>query len=226
MRPIDEVEHIRTLLRTGSMMTHEQKMGLIAQIRKNAIIDIVKIRPETVTEGHDLTLTYQAYHFISELRKHEVIQSLANLTKTEYEKIRLEKAKALGFDQTILDDLMELRARGGGEAVPPELAANLDLLEACTRTVDNRQINENAICAAYAKTDGDLITGKKFLENSGRKKGALSQKTIYINQLARMHPELSPKELYRIADKSILGKGRPLKTSTFDKKVSEARNPK
>lgn len=115
MMPFEEADHIRVLL-TGSMMSHEQKMELIALIRNNAIVDIVKIRPETIAEGHDLTLPYQAYHFIGELRE---------------------------------------------EAIPLELAALLTLLEACTHTVNNGQINENAICAAYAKTDNALISGTK-----------------------------------------------------------------
>jgi hypothetical protein len=77
MNPIDEAEHIRVLLREGAMMTHEQKMGLVAKIRENAIIRIVKSRPETLTEGHDLTLPYQAYHFIGELRKETIPLELA-----------------------------------------------------------------------------------------------------------------------------------------------------
>lgn len=68
------------------------------------------------------------------------------------------------------------------------------------------------------------VKGGKF--PPGREKGSLSPKTKYINQLVSMYPLLCPKELYKIADKSILGEGRPMKISTFDKKVSEARNPK
>lgn len=124
MTPIDEADHIRVLLETGSMMTHEQKIGLIERIRGNAIIDIVKIRPETITEGHDLTLPYQAHHFIDELRK---------------------------------------------EAIPLELAALLTLLKVCTQSVDNGQIFANAICTAYAKTDGGLIAGYKFKKNQSEK---------------------------------------------------------
>jgi putative DNA primase/helicase len=45
----------------------------------------------------------------------EVIQSLGKLTKLEYEKVRLEKAKVLGFRPTILDDLVKTeRAKGSG----------------------------------------------------------------------------------------------------------------
>ena len=77
MNPIDEAEHIRVLLREGSMMMHEEKMVLIARIRDDAIIRIVRIRPETLTEGHDLTLPYQAYHFIGELRKEIIPPELA-----------------------------------------------------------------------------------------------------------------------------------------------------
>lgn len=120
MKPIDEAEHIRVLLQQGAMMTHEQKMGLIEQIRDNAIDAIVKIRPETITEGHELTLPYQAYHFISELRK---------------------------------------------EAITLELDALLTLLETCIRTVDSEQINDNAICYAYAKTDNTLISGTKSADS-------------------------------------------------------------
>lgn len=70
----------------------------------------------------------------------------------------------------------------------------------------------------------DAVKGELF--PPGKPKGSLSTKTIYINQLVSTHHGLCPKELYRIADKSILGKGKPMKISTFDKKVSEARNPK
>lgn len=124
MKPIDEAENIRGLLKEGAMMTHEKKMNLIAQIQKNAIRDIVEIRPETITEGHDLNLPYQAYHFIGELRK---------------------------------------------EAIPPELAAFLDLLEACTRSMDNGQVLASAICFAYAKTDGGLISGHKYKKSQSDK---------------------------------------------------------
>lgn len=151
MMPIEEADHIRVLL-TNSMMSHEQKMGLIALIRNNTIVDIVKIRPETVAEGHDLTLPYQAYHFISELRE---------------------------------------------ENIPPDLAANLDLLEACTRTVDNGQINENAICAAYAKTDGNLISGHKY-KKSQSKKAKLPRGIIteIKKKLSGKYPNYSAKELW------------------------------
>ena len=45
----------------------------------------------------------------------DVIKSLAKLTKLDYEKVRLEKAKALGFRPTILDDLVKTeRAKGSG----------------------------------------------------------------------------------------------------------------
>lgn len=45
----------------------------------------------------------------------EVVKELAKLTKLEYEKVRLEKAKALGFRPTILDDLVKTeRAKGSG----------------------------------------------------------------------------------------------------------------
>lgn len=117
MKPIDEAEHVRVMLHTGSMMTHEQKMKVVERIRDNAIAAIVKIRPETITEGHDLTLPYQSYHFISELRK---------------------------------------------ETIPPKLAANLNLLEVCTSSIDNRQIFANAICSAYAQTDSGLISGYEY----------------------------------------------------------------
>lgn len=45
----------------------------------------------------------------------EVVKAIAKLTKLEYEKVRLEKAKALGFRPTILDDLVKTeRAKGSG----------------------------------------------------------------------------------------------------------------
>lgn len=45
----------------------------------------------------------------------EVVKALANLSKLEYEKVRLEKAKALGFRPTVLDDLVKTeRAKGSG----------------------------------------------------------------------------------------------------------------
>jgi len=45
----------------------------------------------------------------------EVVKELAKLTKLEYEKVRLEKAKALSFRPTILDDLVKTeRAKGSG----------------------------------------------------------------------------------------------------------------
>lgn len=44
----------------------------------------------------------------------EVIKSLAKLTKLEYEKVRIEKAKSLGFRSTVLDDLVKTE-RGGEE---------------------------------------------------------------------------------------------------------------
>lgn len=37
----------------------------------------------------------------------EVVHELANLTKLEYETVRMEKAKALGFRSTVLDDLVK-----------------------------------------------------------------------------------------------------------------------
>lgn len=136
MSPFEEEEHIRNLLADGSMMTHEQKFGLIAQIRNNAISAIVKIRPETITEGHDLTAPSQAYHFIGELRKEAI--PLTHLTH----RLRMERLR---------------------------LAAYLDLLEACTRSVDNGQINENAICTAYRKTDGGLIMGAGYSKDQSEK---------------------------------------------------------
>ena len=45
----------------------------------------------------------------------EVVKELSKLTKMEYEKVRLEKAKALGFRPTVLDDLVKTeRAKGSG----------------------------------------------------------------------------------------------------------------
>jgi hypothetical protein len=45
----------------------------------------------------------------------EVVKELAKLTKLEYEKVRLEKAKALSFRPTVLDDLVKTeRAKGSG----------------------------------------------------------------------------------------------------------------
>ncbi len=45
----------------------------------------------------------------------EVIKSLAKLTKLDYEKVRQEKAKSLGFRPTILDNLVKTeRAKGSG----------------------------------------------------------------------------------------------------------------
>lgn len=152
MKPIDEAEHIRGLLKEGAMMTHEKKMNLIAQIQKNAIRDIVEIRPETITEGHDLNLPYQAYHFIGELRK---------------------------------------------EAIPPELAAFLDLLEACTRSMDNGQVLASAICFAYAKTDGGLISGHKY-KKSQSEKAKLPRSIIaeIKTKLSGKYPDYSAKELW------------------------------
>jgi hypothetical protein len=66
--------------------------------------------------------------------------------------------------------------------------------------------------------------GKKF--QTHRPRGSVSKKTKHILMLATIHPEKSAKELYRIADKSILGEGKPMQFSTFEKKVSEARNSK
>lgn len=152
MNPIDEAEHIRVLLREGSMMTHEEKMVLIARIRYDAIIRIVKIRPETLTEGHDLTLPYQGYHFIGELRK---------------------------------------------EIIPPELAAYVDLLEACTRSMDNKQIFVDAICYAYAKTDGGLITGHKH-KKSQREKAKQPRGIIreIKEKLVKQYPDYPPEDLW------------------------------
>lgn len=152
MKPIDEAEHIRVMLKTGSMMTHEQKMNVVGRIRDNAIAAIVKIRPETITEGHDLTAPYQAYHFISELRQ---------------------------------------------EAIPPELAAKLDLLEACTNALHHGQINENAICHAYAKTDGHLIMG----ENTSKTNSVKAQLPRGIireikTELVKQYPDFTAKELW------------------------------
>jgi hypothetical protein len=147
MKRIDETDHIRVLLQTGAMMTHDQKMGLVAQIRDNAIAAIVKVRPETIMEGHDLTAPYQAYHFIGALRQ---------------------------------------------EAITLELTATLNLLEACTRTLDHGQINANAICSAYAKTDGNLISGTKSADG-----GELGRKN-------RDQNNEDEKELWRNTAKSIL----------------------
>lgn len=101
------------------------------------------------------------------------------------------------------------------------LHATLEALE--EKTLSDR-LTQN-ILDALGGLDADAVNkAGKFTPK--RKKGSLSTKTIYINQLVSMHPELCPKQLYPIADKSILDKGTPMQISTFDKKVSEARNPK
>lgn len=145
MNPFEEEDHIRILLEPGSsMMTHEQRIGLIAKIRKNAIAAIVKIRPETVTEGHDLTLDYQAHHFILELRK---------------------------------------------ETIPPELSAYLNLLEVCTRSLDGGRINVNAICSAYRKTDGYLISGAKSAKGYLNRRDTI-QRTKFIQIVQQLKKNL------------------------------------
>lgn len=54
----------------------------------------------------------------------EVIKDLANLSKLEYEKVRLENAKALSFRPTVLDDLVKAEREknsgieGGGKRLP------------------------------------------------------------------------------------------------------------
>jgi hypothetical protein len=59
-----------------------------------------------------------------------------------------------------------------------------------------------------------------------RKKGAISKKTKHIQTLVEQHPEKTAKELYALADKSILGEGKPMQLRTFDNHVSLARKPK
>lgn len=102
------------------------------------------------------------------------------------------------------------------------------LLYACTDALEKNALSDRVkqnILDAYAGLDLDaVVKGEKFPPH--RKKGALSPKTKYINQLVSVHPDLCAKELYRIADKLILDKGKPMQNSTFDKKISQAKNPK
>lgn len=132
-------------------------------------------------------------------------------------------------------NLVAVRCTGIERAIPPE-SQHEDAIKAREYCAQARKFGETGKGALFlqkaqaALKDFELldaaVTGEPFLKNSGRKKGSLSKKTKYINQLANAHPELCPKELYRIADKSILGEGKPMQISTFGKKVSEARNPK
>lgn len=69
-----------------------------------------------------------------------------------------------------------------------------------------------------------IAKGKKF--KPGRPKNSVSNKTKHINELATTHCNLSAKELYRLADSSILNEGKEMPFSTFEVKVSMARNPK
>jgi hypothetical protein len=61
--------------------------------------------------------------------------------------------------------------------------------------------------------------GKKF--DSGRRKGAISHATAYIQKLVSDNPTDSAKLLFAKADKSIIG---TMEQSTFIKKVSAAKN--
>lgn len=70
----------------------------------------------------------------------EVIKALAKLTKLEYEKVRQEKAKALGFRSTVLDDLVKAeRSRGSGiEGGGKQLPFNE--VEPCPEPIDPAQL--------------------------------------------------------------------------------------
>lgn len=82
--------------------------------------------PDKTLERGQKTLDELAAAALCEASKSEdeVIKDLANLSKLEYEKVRLEKAKALSFRPTVLDDLVKAEREknngieGGGKRLP------------------------------------------------------------------------------------------------------------
>lgn len=75
------------------------------------------------------------------------------------------------------------------------------------------------VTGAFNHIVPDANRGRSF--KKGRAKGALSSKTIHIYGLVYVHPEMSAKELFRLADKKVLG-GMAL--GTFSNHVSDAKN--
>ena len=67
-----------------------------------------------------------------------------------------------------------------------------------------------------------------FVEHSNnfrtkRKKGSIGKSQEHIKSLVAAHPTLSSKEIMKLADKEIIGE---IKDTTFNNKVTFARNPK
>lgn len=63
--------------------------------------------------------------------------------------------------------------------------------------------------------------GEKF--KPGRPRGAIGPEMAHIQQLIHDHPQLKPKQLWLVADKSIL---EGMNERTFANKVSIAKNPR
>lgn len=64
----------------------------------------------------------------------------------------------------------------------------------------------------------DAMKGEQF--QPGRRKNALAESTIYIHDLAKNNPGPSAKELFRIADRKVIGK---MTLGTFQNHVTKAR---
>ena len=130
-------------------------------------------------------------------------------------------------------NLVAIRCTGVERNIPPESThkSAIEALKCCALARKFGETDKGWLFLTEAQNAlsnfvllDAAIKGEKF--KPCRTKGSISDKTIHINQLANDNPELSSKLLYKIADKSILGKGTPMQISTFNKKVSEARNPK
>lgn len=107
-------------------------------------------------------------------------------------------------------------------SLSPSQQSAARLLDYCTEALDKNAVTERLqlwIFDAYAGLDSDLVAkGMKFKPK--RQKGAIAKATKHIHGLAKNNRSMSAKELFNIADKSII---EDMALGTFGNHVRDAR---